>query len=558
MLGEVFRFEVGYRLRQPSTWIYAAILLGVPFAMMHAINGSGRLLNAPEMVMNASGIMGGIAMLVSAGVFGDAAARDVQSRTYALFYTSPLRERDYVVGRFLGAIAVNAVLLLGVPLGLLLASVMPYMARGKFGPVQPAAYVQAYALMLLPNLVLIGACMFAAAALARHALATYLGGVALLVLATVAGDLTDGLSNTTLAALADPFGGAAIRAVTRFWTPAERDARLLGWPELVLWNRALWLAVAAAALALLVARFRFAQPSARRAPAVAWRRWWRRRAVVDPAPARLSPIQVPHAPAGGRSFSPAARVRQTLEVAARAWREIAATRAFLAILAGALVFVFAAGWDVGAEVFGTSTWPVTHLVAGTVLSKALAPVMAVLVAVLAGELVWRERDVGMGDIAGVAPVPDGVALLGRFLALVAMLVVLQAVLAGAGVLLQALRGYHRHEPLVYLKLLFGIKLVDYVLLAALAVAVHVIVNHKYVGHLVFVLYLASTMVPELIGLRHRMLIYGSDPGWVWSDLNGIAPFLTGLVWFKLYWAAWALLLAVLASLFWVRERERGA
>ena len=54
---------------------------------------------------------------------------------------------------------------------------------------------------------------------------------------------------------------------------------------------------------------------------------------------------------------------------------------------------------------------------------------------------------------------------------------------------------------MYLKLLFGIKLVDYVLLAALAMAVHVIVNNKYVGHLVVVLYFASTMVPGLIGLR---------------------------------------------------------
>ena len=114
---------------------------------------------------------------------------------------------------------------------------------------------------------------------------------------------------------------------------------------------------------------------------------------------------------------------------------------------------------------------------------------------------------------------------------------------GAGMILQALQGYTRFEIDVYLKLLFGIKLVDYVLLAALAMAVHVIVNNKYLGHLIVVLYFASTMVSGLIGITHSMLVYGSDPGWVWSDLNGLAPFLEGLVWFKLYWAAWALLLA---------------
>jgi hypothetical protein len=91
-----------------------------------------------------------------------------------------------------------------------------------------------------------------------------------------------------------------------------------------------------------------------------------------------------------------------------------------------------------------------------------------------------------------------------------MLVVLQTVLAGAGMLLQAVRGYHRYEPLVYLKLLFGIKLVDYVLLAALAMTVHVIVNNKYIGHIVVVAVFVSTMLrrahrhsPQYADLRLR-------------------------------------------------------
>ena len=563
MLGEVFRFEIAYRLRQPSTWVYALVLFGIPFLMMHAINGSSQYLNAPQMIANASAVLGGIGMLVTAGIFGDAAGRDVQWRMHSLFYTSPLREPHYLAGRFLAGLAVNAVLLLGIPLGLLLASAMPYMAVGKFGPVQVAAYVQTYVLVLLPNLVVIGAFMFAAAALTRQALATYLGGIVLYVLGMVAGELTIGLSSGVLSALVDPFGGKAVALTTQYWTPVERNARLIGWPNVLLWNRALWLGISVGLFGLLVARFRFAHPGG-----ALRRRWWRRRMVVDPSTAlgagtaadRVAPLEVTPltaASASGRSFSAAAYVRQTLAVAARGWREIAMTRTSLVILLGALAFAFLYGWDVGSEVFGTSTWPVTHLIAGTVLSSALGPVMTLLVAVYAGELVWREREVGMGDIASVAPVPNWVAMLGRFLALVAMLATLQAVLMGAGVVLQAMRGYYRFELDVYLELLFGIKLVDYVLLAVLAMTVHVIVNHKYLGHLVVVLYFALTQVAGLIGLRQTMLIYGSDPGWVWSDLNGLAPFLSGFVWFKLYWAAWALLLSVIASLFWVRGREQG-
>lgn len=82
-LREVFRFEVQYRLRQPSTWVYALVLFGVPFLMMHAINGSSQYLNAPVMIMNIAAVVGGIGMLVTAGVFGDAAARDVQTRMHS-------------------------------------------------------------------------------------------------------------------------------------------------------------------------------------------------------------------------------------------------------------------------------------------------------------------------------------------------------------------------------------------------------------------------------------------------------------------------------------------
>ena len=552
MLAEIFRFELAYRVRQPATWVYALVLFGLPFALLHIIDGSSNYLNAPVAVMEMSAVLGSMGMLVTAGIFGDAASRDVQTRMYSLFYTSPVPEAQYLGGRFLGALVVNAVVVMGVPLGLLLASVMPYMPAGKFGPVHLAAYVQAYVLMLLPNVVIIGTCMFAAAALTRQALATYLGGVALFALGAVAADFTNGLGSPTLETLVDPFGGRAIVRTTELWTPSEQNARLVGWPAAMLVNRALWIGIAALAFALLVARFRFRQPGS-----VALRRWWRRRAVADTASDRLAPIPVAHVPAAQRSFGPGARARQVVAVAARAWREVAATKAFLLILVGAMLFVFATGWDVGAGMFGDSTWPVTHLIAATVLGSYLPPIMALLIAVLAGDVIWREREVGLGDIAAVAPIPNGVALLGRFLALVAMLATLQVAFMAAGMILQALQGYTRFEVDVYLKLLFGIKLVDYVLLAALATAVHVVVNQKYVGHLIVVVYFASTLLPGLLGITNNLVVYGSDPGWLWSDMNGIAPFLAGIVWFKLYWAAWALLLAVLASLFWVRGRELG-
>ncbi len=545
---EVFRFEVAYRLRSASTWICGALLFGIPFLLMHAINGSSSHMNSPQSVANFTVVVGMFGMLVTAALFGDAATRDVQTGMHPLFYTAPLRRADYLGGRFLGALVVNALLLAGVPLGLLAATWMPYLDPRMFGPFQAGAYVQPYLLFLLPNLVLTAAILFTIAALGRQTLPAYLAGIGLFLGYVIAGKLRDRIPDPRAASLADPFGMTALEELTRYWSPVERNARQIGFPEILLWNRLIWVAAGLAVLALLGLRFRFAHPGG------AGRGRRARRQVADPAPTRAGPLVVP---AADRAFGPGTRARQTLAVARRSLAEIARSRAFLAILGGALLWVFAFGWNVGAEVFGTSTWPVTHLVAGTVLSGTLSTVFAVLIALFAGELAWRERDVGVSEITDAAPVPDWVFLLGRFLALVGMLVALQAVLMAAGVLLQALQGYGRFELGLYLRILFGMALADYVLLAALAMAVHVVVDHKYLGHLVVVLCFLLTVFADRLGIRHHLLVFGSDPGWIYSDMNGFGPFVAPFVWFKLYWAAWALLLAVLASVLRVRGKEPG-
>jgi ABC-2 type transport system permease protein len=548
-LAEVFRFEVEYRLTRPSTWLYAALLLVLPAALLSTVNGSSSLVNSPEMVANLSSLLGMFGMLVSAALFGDAATRDLQSGMHPLVYTAPLRTAEYLGGRFLGALAVNAVLLLGIPLGQMIGSRMPWLNGRMFGPFQAAAYAQPYLLLLLPGMVLTGAVLFAVAALTRQMLAAYLGGVVIFVLYVVAGDLGDRMANRTLAAMLDPFGAFTLSDLTRYWTPAQRNVQLIGFPPLLLWNRLLWLAVAVGVLALLLRRFRFAHPGG------AGPRRGRRRVLAEPEPRPEAPVAVP--PVEG-VFGARTRAWQTLAVARRSLEEMAKSRAFLLLLLGMLVVVFTLGWDLGNVVFGTSSWPVTHLVAGALLGEVLAKVMCVLIALFAGELVWRERDVRMSAIADASPVPDWVSLLGRCVALVAMIAALQAVLMGAGMLLQAVQGYHRFEVGLYLRILFGLKLADYILVAAMAVAVHVVVNQKYLGHLAVVLVLAFTGMAAQLGLRHHLLVYGSDPGWIYSDMNGFGPFITPIVWFKLYWAAWALLLGVAARLFWVRGRDRGA
>src|SRR5687768_14661102 len=122
------------------------------------------------------------------------------------------------------------------------------------------------------------------------------------------------------------------------------------------------------------------------------------------------------------------------------------------------------------------------------------------------ELIWKERDARVAEIADTEPIPTWVPYVGKFIALVGMIVVLQAVMMVAGMLLQAVRGYYRFEPGVYAQFLFGFLLATYILIAALAMFLHVLVNQKQLGHtIVVVVFLAIIMSPARFGLDHRLV-----------------------------------------------------
>lgn len=550
--GEVFRYELSHRVRSVSTWLYAAFLFLMAFWVIHvgATGTNPIYVNAPQGLAEKAALFCGLfSLLVTAGLFSDAALRDRSAGMDALLFTTPLRPAEYLGGRFLAALATNAILLLAIPIGLAAASVMPYLPREAFGPNHLAAYLQPLLLFLLPNLVLAGAILFTIAALTRHTIPVYLGAIAIFVGYLVAASSWSGITNPMLSTLADPLGINAFKAMTAYWTASEQNTRLIGFPAMLVWNRLLWLAIAGVLLAVLQRTFRFT-------PRDVKPRKGRRHETVD-APSVEDRQKRPSAAVQQVRgvFGPRTRVRQTLAVTRQSLAEAMSARAFPVAFLAAIGLVVLMGWNAGATIFDTITWPVTHLVAGVVLSERVILIPWLLIALFAGELVWKDRETGAAQIADAAPVRTGVVLLGRFLALVALIALFQLAFMIGGILLQVLHGYYTFELGLYLRILFGWNLAEYVLLAALAMTVHVLVNHKYVGHVV-VLLVTGFNSAALYGIHH-LLIYNGGPRLTYSEMNGFGPFVTPFVWFKLYWAAWAMLFAVVTMLFWVRGPELG-
>ncbi|HET6229473.1 MAG TPA: hypothetical protein VFE05_05285, partial [Longimicrobiaceae bacterium] len=565
-LREIFRYELAYQAGRLTTWLYFAALAVVAFLFVRGNYLADALvadfyLNSPFIIAAVTVFCSLFWLVVAPGVTGEIAVRDVETGMHPLTYILPVRKAEYLGGRFLAAFVLNALIMLAVPVGVLLAVHLPGVDAAVVGPFRPAAYLTAYAFLALPNAFIGTAIQFACATLGRRAIGSYLGSVLLLFVA-YSGIFAVMLfiQRKEYAEPFDVFAHLTIFDVTVGWTAIEKSMRLIRLDGPLLRSRLIWVGVALGALALTWVRFRFEHHTAGS--------WWghlvRRRDAHAPTPtpagsdAARPPISVPLVP---RTFGPALYARQTLVFAWTSFLTIAKSRAGLVILvviaALTVRLVPQNMYNMGTPLLPTTAYVLTFLTTPLTNAMTVWAVIPLLIVLWAGELVWREREAGLGEITDAAPVPEWVLFGGRFLGLGLVLVVWMAMLTAAGLLIQASMGYHDHQIGLYLKVLFGLQLPEYLLFALLALVVQGLVNQKYAGHLAALLVYALIAFAPKLGIRHNLLVYGGSPGWTYSDMRGFGPSLGPWLWFKLYWAAWALLLAVAAKLLWMRGMEGG-
>ena len=555
-LGAVFQYELRLQVRRPTLWIYAATLLWLAAIVAQggiesARNGEA-LFDAPVEVASVLLIATLAGLLTAAALAADSATRDASTRMAPLFAATPLRRHEYLGGRFLAAFALYALALLLVPLAHLIARfVLP---AELVLPLRPMTYVEGYLFVALPNAFISTAILFAVAALTRRAVASYVAG-ALLLVATM---LSFQLSVTLFAAsehagLLDPFAFAALRRTVAGWTATQQNTRALGLEGELLWNRVTWVAVACVVLAGMWWRSaasgssieragRAPSPAPTSSPALTSSR------SGEAAVANDSPIAIP---ATTRRFGLRTALHQTAAIGRRAFLDVATSWGALVIV-GIAVFHVVIGPEL-MEHLGVPLHPTTAAVVRilTGMSTAIPMLSAMLAIFYAGELIWNERDLRLAPLTGSAPVSGWALLLGKFLGLGLALAALQVLLIAAGVITQAMLGYYDFEPRVYAGTLLGLQLADGLIFAALAMAIQVVAGGKYVGWLAAAVAWVWTVWPDMQP-EHRMLLYGADPGWTYSAMSGFGASLGPVLWFSAWWAAWALLFAVLARLFVVR------
>lgn len=554
MVASILAFEFSRRLRRLSTYVYFLVFFGLGFLFVLLSGGAfsgasvdwgtgGKVLvNSPFALNIIIMYVSFFGVIVVAALAGQATYQDIDSNSTAFFYTAPITKFDYLAGRFLGAFAVQSVIFTSVGLGVWVGTLVPWLDQTRVGPQHAWAYLQPYFTMVIPNLIFISAIFFALAALGRKMLPVYAGSVVLLIGYFVAGQLSADITMSTLAAMVDPFGGNAVSRLTQYWTPFQRNSQIVPLAGVLLWNRILWLSVGALTLAATYFRFSFTyatgKASRQAAPELALE--------LPPAMSRTLPVVRP-------TFSRGDSLRELFSLTHLQFTETIRNVFFsVLVLAGALMAISSA-YGINSP-FTTPVYPVTwrmlELGGGGFTLFILA-----IVTFYSGELVWRERDAHLNQIMDALPVRRWVLSASKLLALMLVQVLLVVMVMLCGMLVQILHGYYRFEMGLYVRELFGHELIAFWILCAVAMLVHTIVNHKYLGHFVMVLYFVAGIALPQMNFQDYLYRIGQAPRAIYSDMNGYGPYAKPVFWFHLYWGIGAVLLAILTNLLWVRGME---
>ncbi len=526
MMRAVAAFEFRQQLRSHVFWIVSVVSLlmvlgSVTVEELRVGLRDGGARNGAEAVVETHLLWSLFFMFTTAALVGDAVLRDTITGFAPLVQATPVRRRDVVLGRFLGAFAAVLVCFLTVPLGLLLGSAAPWLSPASVVSTPWTAYPFALFVMAVPNLLLSATIGFGLATATRSMTGALLGAVTLLIVY--------GLGSTpgggAVAALIEPFGFAAYREAVAGWSAVWRDASVPPVAGALLLNRVLWLGIGLSMLAVAQARFGW-RPSAY--PPV-------RSDDAEPDTAEFPPPPV--LPSFGAATVRGQLITRTrLEVG-----RVVFTPACAVLMLLAAANAGAALWSASDPQRGAAT-PAT-LIPALIGAFQLVPVVIALF--WAGELMWADREHGMQAIVAAAPLADAAFVLPKLLALALVFAALAFATAAVALSVQAVRGIGPIEPSTYATAYALPACFDWTLFAALAMFLQAVSPNKLAGWGWLVIYLIASLTLEKLGFTDPLYRYGRYPGWpLPAGLSGAAS----VAEFRVYWATAGIALTASAIL----------
>jgi ABC-type transport system involved in multi-copper enzyme maturation permease subunit len=549
MWYDIFKFEIQYRAKRLETYLYFIILflfsiVAVDFLLQGTANTAKT--NAPHVIAKTMAIVSALFMMLSSMIMGVAVLRDFEHRIESILFVKPITKGAYLVGRFLGSFVVLLFIFSALLFGMILGEFMPWKEANDLLPFTLWHYIQPFLYVVLPSLFFGGSVFFVSGAISRKLIVVYTQGVFFLVIYILAMVITRGLEDPFLGFLFDPFCFLTIDGVIQYWTPVEQNSLMLPVEGVLLYNRLLWVLIGI--VVLVIGYFSFSFNVVRNGVF--------KKQAIDVKTKEIksntaySKVKIPTYTAESDIII---SINQLLQSTFFYFKSILKETSFWAIVLCAMIIIFINSINLGTT-FGVDSYPRTYLIVEELQELSLFFFLIILI-FFSGELIWKERDTKMDLIYDALPTNDFINLSGKFLGLLLTYVVLIFGLILSGILFQTTSGYYQYELGVYFMGFFAGIFPLLVLFSVVSFFFQVISNHKFMGHMLVVIFFIGTMILEAFGYNHALYKFGGDGLATYSDMNGYGHFLVSYTWVKLYWLSFGVILLIVSALFRVRGTE---
>ena len=551
MFSTIFFYELKYWLKRPATYIYMAIFFMLSLFMaattagifdsITATTSSARIVNSPIGINN---LFNGLTILIFflfPSIIGASINRDFKSEMHSILYSYPFTKANYLFAKFFSAIVIVTLIVLTIGIGMFIGFRLPGTNSDLVIAFDIKSYFDAYWLFILPNILLFGAIVFAVVTFTRNIAAGFITVILLLFVQGVTDSLLSDPDSRYLAALMDPFGSSASDYYTRYWTVYEQNEMHMPIKEVILYNRLIWLGVASLVFGMVFKFFKFSQNALTIS-------LFKKKKGERSTKRNFGGITKINLPKVTNDYSFIQNLKATWKISNIEFKFIVKSWPFICIVLVGLIIVLVALADVGNT--GTASYPRTWLM----LRGGSTFVFAINICTFlyAGMLVNRSKIANMNGLEDVTPIPNWSLFISKFIAIVKMQMLLLSVVMVSGILFQLYKGYFDIEIGLYIKELFGLKLINYVIWAFLALMIQTLIRNPYLGLFVLLVIVIGIPFLSLAGVEQPIFKYNEGPGFSYNDMNGYGDSLARYLTYKFYWVLGGLILMLVAALFWVR------
>jgi len=553
MFWEFFTFELKFRFKSLSTYIYFAVWFAFSFLDIASENfgpignSNGKvLLNGPfANIYNDIGISF-FGIIIIAAIFGTSILRDFQRDTIQILFTKPISKFAYLGGRWAGSFVATVFAFSGLLFGEFLGTFAPWADHTRIGPNHFSWYMQPFCSIVVFQIFFLGSIFFLVAALSRKIFIVYLQGAAIFMLYLLGITIFNATRSLEhfWSGILDPVGFLYHDAITRYWTVVERNTLLYSWSPhaalgVFLYNRLLWGSVGVISLIVLWKLFPMsvealtARSSGKRAALA------REQELTAATPRRslvAAKIPVVH-----QVFGPATTWTQLVSLTRLRISNILREIPFWALVILMAGIALNNGHYAG-HVADINVWPVTYLMLQSVEGGSIL-FLYIVAALYAAELIWRERDTQFSGIHDALPISDTTDWVSKLIALCFVEIILLTVAGLCGIVMQTIAGYYNYEFLQYAKELYVITFPQVLTFALLALFLQTVVSNKFIGHGIVIGIFVIVPILFSFGWENTLYLFGNTPPYTYSDMNGYGHFVPALFWSITYWLSISCLLA---------------